>query len=176
VQEREFRERKSDRGNSPARPEKTENVEKGTVRPKRGRIRGSGADSEQKNTHSQAADGAETGQGQDWQQKTLLQLHYIRKKTKTSENVGPLKNADGQLIKEPAEMTEELNRCFSDVFTRENVNNLPQARRHGTRTCLSNIFITSQKVKKKIKKTSSQLVQLGRMEYQQNCSKTVLMK
>jgi hypothetical protein len=51
--------------------------------------------------------------------------NYIRKKTKTSENVGPLKNADGQLIKEPAEMAEELNRCFSDVFTRENVNNLP---------------------------------------------------
>jgi hypothetical protein len=48
-------------------------------------------------------------------------------------------------------MAEELNRCFSDVFTREDVNNLPEARQHSTRTRLTNTFITAQKVRQKIK-------------------------
>jgi hypothetical protein len=78
--------------------------------------------------------------------------NYVRKKTKVKEGVGPLKDANGQVIKDPVEMAEELNKCFSDVFTRENINNLPQARRHGTRTFLTNTFITSQKVRQKIKR------------------------
>jgi hypothetical protein len=77
--------------------------------------------------------------------------NYIRKKTKARDNVGPLKNPDGGTITDPEQMAEELNRCFSEVFTREDVNNLPEARQHITRTRLTNTFITAQKVRQKIK-------------------------
>jgi hypothetical protein len=78
-------------------------------------------------------------------------FNYVRKKTKTRENVGPLKDGSGQMITEPEQMAEELNRCFSDVFTREDVTNVPRARQHATRTRLTNTFITAQKVRQKIK-------------------------
>jgi hypothetical protein len=79
-------------------------------------------------------------------------FNYVRKKTKTRENVGPLKNSSGQMITEPEQMAEVLNKGFSDVLTREDVNNLPRARQHATRTRLTHTFITTQKVKQKIKK------------------------
>jgi hypothetical protein len=55
-------------------------------------------------------------------------------------------------MKEPAEMAEELNKCFSEVFTRENQQNIPRPRQHATRSNLTSTFITSQKVRKQIKK------------------------
>jgi hypothetical protein len=48
--------------------------------------------------------------------------NYIRKKTRAKENVGPLKKADGSTVTDPEQMAEELNKCFSDVFTREDGN------------------------------------------------------
>jgi hypothetical protein len=77
--------------------------------------------------------------------------NYIRKKTRAKENVGPLKKADGSTVTDPEEMAEELNKCFSDVFTREDGNAPPAARQHNTRTRLTKTFITAQKVRKKIK-------------------------
>jgi hypothetical protein len=78
-------------------------------------------------------------------------FNYVRKKTKTRDNVGPLKDAAGEMVTEPEKMAEELNKCFSDVFTRED-GNLPRARQQATRTRLTNTFFTTQKVKQKIRK------------------------
>jgi hypothetical protein len=78
--------------------------------------------------------------------------NYVRKKTRSKDTVGPLAGAGGQVIKDPAEMAEELNRCFSEVFTREDVQNIPRPKQHATRSLLKNTFITSQKVRQQIKK------------------------
>jgi DNA polymerase/3'-5' exonuclease PolX len=55
------------------------------------------------------------------------------------------------MITDPEQMAEELNKGFSDVFTREDLNNLPRARQHATRMRLTHTFIMTQKVKQKIK-------------------------
>jgi lactate dehydrogenase-like 2-hydroxyacid dehydrogenase len=57
--------------------------------------------------------------------------------------MGPLKDASGQMIKEPELIAKELNKCFSDVFTREEVNDLPRARQHAMRMRPTNTFITA---------------------------------
>jgi hypothetical protein len=83
--------------------------------------------------------------------------NYVKNKTKSSEAVGPLKTAAGEVLTEDKEMAEELNRAFSNVFTREDVN-VPEAKVHPVRSKLLKSFITTQKVKnkiKKLKKTSS---------------------
>jgi hypothetical protein len=49
-------------------------------------------------------------------------------------------------------MAEELNKCFSEVFTREDLQNIPRPRQHATSSTLTSTFITSQKVRKQIKK------------------------
>jgi hypothetical protein len=49
-------------------------------------------------------------------------------------------------------MAEELNKCFSDVFTRKDDANIPTPRQHNVRTRLTNSFITAEKVRKQIKK------------------------
>jgi hypothetical protein len=78
--------------------------------------------------------------------------NYVRKKTRCKDTVGPLKGAEGQVIQEPAEMAEEINRCLSDVFTREDVQNVPRPKQHATRSTLSSTLITAQKVRQQIKK------------------------
>jgi hypothetical protein len=63
--------------------------------------------------------------------------NYVRKKTRSKDTVGSLAGAGGQVIKDPAEMAEELNRCFSEVFTREDVQNIPRPKQHATRSLLN---------------------------------------
>jgi hypothetical protein len=48
--------------------------------------------------------------------------NYVKKKTTGRTGVGPLQGADGNTLQEPAEMAEELNKCFSDVFTQSQNN------------------------------------------------------
>jgi hypothetical protein len=72
--------------------------------------------------------------------------NYIKKKTKSSETVGPLKTPTGEVITDDKEMAEELNNAFSKVFTRED-DNVPPAEFHPVRTKLRKSFITTQKVR-----------------------------
>jgi Reverse transcriptase (RNA-dependent DNA polymerase)/Endonuclease-reverse transcriptase len=84
--------------------------------------------------------------------------NYVKKKIRSNEGVGPLRSARGETITDEAEMAEELNNCFSNVFTREDGTHAPAATQLPTRTKLQRTFITTQKVRaqiKKLKKTSS---------------------
>jgi Reverse transcriptase (RNA-dependent DNA polymerase) len=84
--------------------------------------------------------------------------NYVKKKARSNEGVGPLKSARGETITGEAAMAEELNNCFSNVFTREDGTHAPAATQITTRTKLQRTFITSQKVRtqiKKLKKTGS---------------------
>jgi hypothetical protein len=78
--------------------------------------------------------------------------NYVRKKTSGRTGIGPIETRDGRTLQAPDEMAEELNRCFSDVFTREDGSNVPAPAQHRVRTRLTRSFITAQKVRKQIKK------------------------
>jgi Reverse transcriptase (RNA-dependent DNA polymerase)/Endonuclease-reverse transcriptase len=78
--------------------------------------------------------------------------NYVKKKTKSTETVGPLKNGDGIMIHENSEMAEELNKQFSSVFTRDTGNDTATAQQHQARSKLNKSFITTGKVKQQIKK------------------------
>jgi hypothetical protein len=78
--------------------------------------------------------------------------NYVRKKTSGRTGIGPLETADGRSLQDPDEMAEELNRCFSEVFTREDGSNIPPPTQHRVRTKLTKSFITAQKVRSHIKK------------------------
>ena len=75
---------------------------------------------------------------------------YVNSKTKSKSNVGPLK-VNGKVITEDSEITETLNTFFSSVFTRENVTNVPHARRLDSDTSLDNVTITEDIVMDKLK-------------------------
>jgi hypothetical protein len=67
--------------------------------------------------------------------------NYVKKKTRSSEGVGPLKSACGETITDEAAMAEELNHCFSNVFTREDGPHAPASMQIPTRTKLQQTFI-----------------------------------
>ena len=50
---------------------------------------------------------------------------YINKKTSTRAKVGPLKDSSGKTITDDDSMASILNTFFSSVFTKEDLNNLP---------------------------------------------------
>jgi hypothetical protein len=77
---------------------------------------------------------------------------YIRRKTKSRPGVGPLKDARGKIVQEDGEVAELLNRFFSNVFTRENMANIPDPEPTGCREQISGVNITAKEVKAKIRK------------------------
>jgi hypothetical protein len=50
---------------------------------------------------------------------------YIKSKTKSKTSVGLLYNKDRELITGYKEIADELNSFFSSVFTREDLQNVP---------------------------------------------------
>ena len=76
--------------------------------------------------------------------------NYIKSKTKSHTGIGPLKNADGRLITDDSEMSEELNKFFASVFTVEDTSNIP-VREQETNVKLENVVFTSEKIREKIK-------------------------
>ena len=51
--------------------------------------------------------------------------NYIKSKTKTRISVGPLKDQEGKLVTDELEMAKTLHKFFSEVFTEEDVVNMP---------------------------------------------------
>ena len=78
---------------------------------------------------------------------------YIKRKTKSRPSIGPLKDKDKKVVTEDEEMAKILNDFFSSVFTREDLNQIPEAEEMETDT-LEEIRITAWKVRKKIRKLS----------------------
>ena len=50
---------------------------------------------------------------------------YVRSKQKVQDKFVPLEGSDGNIITEEFLMAENLNECFSSVFTREDISTLP---------------------------------------------------
>ena len=76
--------------------------------------------------------------------------NYIKSKTKTRISVGPLKDQEGKLVTDKIEMAKTLNKFFSEVFTEEDVVNMP-AKIHETNESLTEVLITEEKIRAKIK-------------------------
>ena len=76
---------------------------------------------------------------------------YVKSKTKTKHNVGPLK-VNNVLVTENEDMAKELNTFFSSVFTREAPGPLPHCPKLPSHSILEDMWIDSDTVKKKILK------------------------
>ena len=76
---------------------------------------------------------------------------YIKKKTTTRTTIGPITNKQGNTVSEETEMAEELNSYFASVFTTEELSNIPVPQTMRPRTKLRGTWISTAKVKKKIK-------------------------
>ena len=77
---------------------------------------------------------------------------YVRKNTKTREQIGDLKQEDGKLTHDPKNKANILNNFFSSVFTRENLDNMPNLESRNQGKSLHNIVISTEIIKKNISK------------------------
>ena len=78
-------------------------------------------------------------------------FNYVKKKTSSKVAVGPLINRQGEMVSSEADIAEELNTYFSSVFTREDTTDVPEPVARPIRSKLNGSWITTEKVKKKIK-------------------------
>jgi hypothetical protein len=76
---------------------------------------------------------------------------YVKKKSKSRPEVGPLTDKHGATVTEDEKMAGILNNYFSSVFTQENVTDLPKASTLQVDAPLTSVPITAHEVKKKIK-------------------------
>ena len=76
---------------------------------------------------------------------------YVKSKTKSRQNVGPLKVND-RLVTENGDMAQELNNFLTSVFTREGPGPLPSCDKLPSASVLTDMHISSETVKKKIMK------------------------
>ena len=76
---------------------------------------------------------------------------YIKSKTKSRDNVGPLKVGD-RYITDNEQMATILNASFSSVFSNENLSDIPQCQYLSGNQLISHIRFTPEKVAKKIRK------------------------
>ena len=78
---------------------------------------------------------------------------YINKKTSTRAKVGPLKDSSGKTITDDDSMASILNTFFSSVFTKEDLNNLPDPPVKFTgEVPLSTLHVCPEKVEEKLGK------------------------
>jgi hypothetical protein len=76
---------------------------------------------------------------------------YVKKKMKSRQSVGPLKDKNAKVVTGGEEMAEVLKGFFSSVFTREDETNIPKAGDMVTEE-MRGIRVTEWEVKKKIRK------------------------
>ena len=77
---------------------------------------------------------------------------YVKQKTKSRPTIGPLKDKNGVTVKDDKNMAEVLNRFFGEVFTREDLTEVPEPERLNFGEGLDMVHITRKKVENKIKK------------------------
>jgi len=76
---------------------------------------------------------------------------YVKQQTGSRTTTGPLKNGDGEMVGDSEGMAEILNKAFKEVFTRENLGEVPNPEDLEVRSTLEHIRISGKEVKKKIR-------------------------
>ena len=74
---------------------------------------------------------------------------YVKSKTKSRSNVGPLKVGQG-LVSGNKDMAQVLNNYFTSVYSKEPPGEVPVAPKLPSTSVLSNIYISAAQVKKKL--------------------------
>ena len=74
---------------------------------------------------------------------------YVRTKSRARVGIGPLKDKNGKIVEDAEGMTQILNKYFASVFTRENLDNIPEIESLG-KTSLCDIEINNERVAKAI--------------------------
>ena len=78
---------------------------------------------------------------------------YIKKKTSNKVTVGPLKDADGNLVVDDKEMAEILNKHYCNMFTREDMSSMLEVEKlYQGEENLTSVNFTADKVTAKLKK------------------------
>jgi hypothetical protein len=77
---------------------------------------------------------------------------YVKSKTKSKTSVGPLLSKEKKLITEEKEIAEELNKFFSSVFTKEDLQSVPEPEVENVRKKMEPVRIEQQQIRNKIKK------------------------
>ena len=67
--------------------------------------------------------------------------HYVNSKTKVKSSIPNIMSPDGNKATVDSEKASALNSDFGHVFTKENLNNLPQMDNYSYRESLSQIYI-----------------------------------
>ncbi len=75
---------------------------------------------------------------------------YIKSRTSSRINIGPLKNGD-KLVSDNLEMATILNKTFSAVFTQEDRSNIPQCAPVNNPSSIEDIFFDPDTVYRKLK-------------------------
>ena len=82
---------------------------------------------------------------------------YINSVTKNKDSIGPLKDEEGNIITDSAQMAEKINNFFCSVFTKEDTTHIPQVENLFLDSDpLSDMVITGKMVSDKIKSMKSQ--------------------
>jgi hypothetical protein len=76
---------------------------------------------------------------------------YVKSKTKSRTQVGPLITKEKRIISDNKEMAEVLNQFFSSVFTREDLISIPEAEIENVRQVMPPIRVRKWEVQKKIR-------------------------
>ena len=76
---------------------------------------------------------------------------YVKAKSKTRDGVSDLEKDDGTLTENDQEKAEALSKCFSSVFTQENMENMPEIEQKHISHLLTDLEITRETILKKIK-------------------------
>jgi hypothetical protein len=76
---------------------------------------------------------------------------YIKSKTKSRTTIGPILTEEGTLLTSDVEMAEELNKFFVSVFTQENMESVPEAKREVIQQQMKMTQVTEKQIRDKIR-------------------------
>jgi hypothetical protein len=77
---------------------------------------------------------------------------YIKSKTKSKTAIGPLITREKKMLTEDRDMVEELNTFFASVFTKEDLQTIPEAEKEHVEVAMGPVVVTQQMIRKQIKK------------------------
>ena len=76
---------------------------------------------------------------------------YVKQRTKSRPAIGPLKDGGGNLVKDDRQMAGIFNSYFSEVFTRENLDNIPEPNNTHQGESLTKVKVTTKLVRERIR-------------------------
>ncbi len=77
---------------------------------------------------------------------------YIKSKTKSKTAIGPLITREKKMLTDDKDMAEELNTFFASVFTKEDLQMIPEAEKEHVEVAMGPVVVTQQMIRKQIGK------------------------